>query len=56
MGHAGTGDVSIKNEHDEKEVKERAKAAILGAFVADAATMGMHWWVTIVCMYCCEGL
>lgn len=24
-------------------IKERAKAAILGAFVADAATMPMHW-------------
>ncbi|GMH44933.1 hypothetical protein BSKO_12890 [Bryopsis sp. KO-2023] len=33
----------ISNDADENRVKERAKAAVLGAFVADAATMGLHW-------------
>ena len=30
---------------DEQLTRGRAKAAVLGAFVADAASMGLHWCV-----------
>ncbi len=30
----------------EDAIRERAKAALLGGIIADAATMGLHWWVT----------
>lgn len=35
-------DVHLDQEQ-EQAVGERARAALLGAFVADAATMGLHW-------------
>ncbi len=31
-------------------VRQRAKAAILGAFVADAATMPLHWIYVRTCL------
>lgn len=30
-------------DFDEAKVRKRAKAAIMGSFVADAASMGLHW-------------
>ncbi|CAD7700438.1 unnamed protein product [Ostreobium quekettii] len=41
----GTGDVhGMKlNGKAEDMIRQRAKAAVLGSFVADAATMGLHW-------------
>lgn len=39
IGDSGRDKVLV----DEVKIRERAKAAVLGAFVADAATMGLHW-------------
>lgn len=36
-------DDGISTHKSEKTIRERAKAAVLASFVADAATMGLHW-------------
>ena len=35
--------VAVVTKTMSQEIKRRAKAAIIGAFVADAATMPLHW-------------
>lgn len=45
-------DDGISTHKSEKTIRERAKAAVLASFVADAATMGLHWCAPIsLCVY-----
>lgn len=47
-----SGNMDSKSvSQDEVKIRERAKAAVMGAFVADAATMGLHWYGT--CVFVC---
>lgn len=36
-------DLAVTEARREQDIRARGKAAVLGAFVADAATMPLHW-------------
>ncbi|GIM13290.1 hypothetical protein Vretimale_16437 [Volvox reticuliferus] len=42
-GGPGLGHTAHPGGHDDERVRRRAVGAVLGALVADAATMGLHW-------------